>query len=607
MLDMSPDELGVDSLVAVDLRSWFLKELGVDMPVLKIFNAASIRELLATAADVLPEALVPNLTVGEQPANPFVQQSNDSAISSDSIIDSPADVTVLRPSDSSADLKFALPDTANAYSGSSATSLNAGDSFSEDSDDSSSSIFTDDSETRPLKREIQRTAPMSYGQSRFWFLEHMIEDKTAFNITPTFELTGRLKIDKFANAIQTVGQHHEALRTFFFTDDERKHMQGVWAKSTLQLEHVEISDEREVDEASKKMKAHVFDLGNGEIMRVQLLSLTPEKHWMIFGFHHINMDGISFEIFWSDVEAVYHGQSLPQDVLQYPDFTLRQLSEQNKGAWAGDLSYWRMQYVNVAPAIPLLPFALLPARPKVAQFGSHTTQIRLDAEMSDTIDRCCRMFKSTPFHFHLAVWQILLLRLLGLKDISIGLGDGNRTDADMLRSMGLFLNLLPVKFSRQPDQSFGESLKDVRNITQGAFGHSRVPFDVILTELNVPRSASHNPLCQALFNYRPKIEQSRSFCGCVADGALLSGGETSFDLSLDVGNVGAGETVIHLSVQRALYGMEHAEILLRSYLNLLRAFVQNPATRVAWPDLHSKSDLEAAVAAGRGKSITSSW
>ncbi|OQE15068.1 hypothetical protein PENFLA_c034G04575 [Penicillium flavigenum] len=589
MLDMSPDELGVDSLVAVDLRSWFLKELGVDMPVLKIFNAASIRELLVAAAEVVPESLIPNLVSGELTVTPLVHPLIPPVPATAPPADLPVDIIVPETRASSVELKFALPDVTNAYSGSSATSLITGDSTSDNNDDTSSSIFTDDSEMEFPKREIQRTVPMSYAQSRFWFLEHMVEDKAAFNITPTFELSGHLRIAEFSNAVQAAGQHHEALRTFFFTDNDRNHMQGVWTRSSLHLEHVAISDEREVEEASKKMEAHVFNLSDGEVMRVRLLSLNPEKHWIIFGFHHINMDGISFEVFWSDVEKAYQGQTLSEDGLQYPDFTLRQLREYEEGAWAGDLAYWRAQYTEIQPAIPLLPFSLQPMRPKVAQFRSHTTQIRLDVSLTDSIDRCCRIFKSTPFHFHLAVWKTLLLRFFNMKDVCIGLGDGNRTDADILRSMGLFLNLLPVTFSQQPGQSFGESLKEVRHVTQGAFAHSRVPFDVLLTELNVPRSASHNPLCQTLFNYRPKVEQSRSFCGCVANGALLGGGETSFDLGLDVGNVGAGETLIHLSVQKSLYGMDHAEILLSSYVNILRSFLRNPATRCyAGPELRDE-------------------
>jgi hybrid polyketide synthase/nonribosomal peptide synthetase ACE1 len=350
------------------------------------------------------------------------------------------------------------------------------------------------------------------------------------------------------------------------------------------------------------MKNHVFNVSNGEIMRVHLLSLNPDTHWMIFGFHHINMDGISFEVFWSDVEKAYQGQPLSEDGLQYPDFTIKQLQEHEDGIWADDLAYWKAQFAELPPAIPLLPFALQPARPKIAQFGSHTTQIRLDSSMSEAIEKCCRMFKSTPFHFHLAIWRILLLRCFDSQEVCIGLGDGNRTDADVLRSVGLYLNLLPVKFSQQPDQSFGECMKEVRNTTQGTFAHSRVPFDVILSELHVPRSASHNPLCQTIFNYRPKAEQARRFCGLVAEGSLLAGGETSFDLGLDVANVGAGEILIHISVQKSLYGMEHAEIVLRYYMNLLQSFLQNPATRVTWPELHPREEIEKAVIAGRGMS-----
>ena len=53
MLQLAPDsinvnvpiiELGVDSLVAVEVRTWFLKEVGQDMPVLKVLGGASIFE-----------------------------------------------------------------------------------------------------------------------------------------------------------------------------------------------------------------------------------------------------------------------------------------------------------------------------------------------------------------------------------------------------------------------------------------------------------------------------------------------------------------------------------------------------------------------------------
>ena len=55
------DALGIDSLVAVDLRSWFMKELSVDMPVLKIISGATIDEILQRAQELLDPGMTPAL------------------------------------------------------------------------------------------------------------------------------------------------------------------------------------------------------------------------------------------------------------------------------------------------------------------------------------------------------------------------------------------------------------------------------------------------------------------------------------------------------------------------------------------------------------------
>jgi hypothetical protein len=57
---------GVDSLVAVDIRAWFLKELGVDVPTLKILGGGSIAELIKTALDKMPELLGGGVAGGAQ-------------------------------------------------------------------------------------------------------------------------------------------------------------------------------------------------------------------------------------------------------------------------------------------------------------------------------------------------------------------------------------------------------------------------------------------------------------------------------------------------------------------------------------------------------------
>lgn len=50
-------DFGMDSLVAVEVRTWFQVELGVDMPVLKVLQGASASDLVDDAMERLPEEI----------------------------------------------------------------------------------------------------------------------------------------------------------------------------------------------------------------------------------------------------------------------------------------------------------------------------------------------------------------------------------------------------------------------------------------------------------------------------------------------------------------------------------------------------------------------
>lgn len=597
---MSPDELGVDSLVAVDIRSWFLKELGLDVSVLKIFNAASVRELLEFAFSILPKATLNPLTELSPEAeqiyfnvNELAEQAMSSAKKEETDVTGATDFKEINEDWSEQDKTFNI-----VYPISSASITTADFNSEKNGDSSSSSVHSDDN-LLPGKK-MQRSLPISMAQAGFWFLTNFVQHKTAFNVTPVFDLRGGFSIDRFETAVGKVAQHHEALRTFFYVDSTQKPMQGVWDTPKLRLEHTSINLESEAQAAANEMDAYIFNLTEGDVIRIKVLSLGSDRHWMIFGFHHIIMDGISFEIFWSDLETAYNDITL-SPVVQYPDFAMQQLQYYENGEYEVESRYWKSQFPEVPAVIPLLPFSLRPDRPSVVGFSSHLAHITLSPTLANDIETCCRNFRVTPFHFHLATWQVFLLRHLDIDRICIGLGDGNRTHPDVMHTVGLFLNTLPLQFENQPSQTFGQILKHTKVISQNAFANARIPFEAILNDLKVPRSASYNPLFQTFFNFRQKLEISRKFCGCTAQASLVNPGDTSYDLQLDVSSSNNGDTSVYLLVQKDLYSSDHGELLLRGYQKLLLEFCRNPATQVYWPKLYAADDIEQGLKVGKGK------
>lgn len=56
-------EIGLDSLIAVDLRSWFMNNLAVDVAVLTLLSGVAIADLVKQVLQEMPAELIPN--VGE--------------------------------------------------------------------------------------------------------------------------------------------------------------------------------------------------------------------------------------------------------------------------------------------------------------------------------------------------------------------------------------------------------------------------------------------------------------------------------------------------------------------------------------------------------------
>jgi hybrid polyketide synthase/nonribosomal peptide synthetase ACE1 len=637
---MNAEELGLDSLVAVDIRSWFVKELNVEMPVLKILGGFTITELVSAAQEQLPESFIPNFgreidpalkaaamsekAVQQEIVPNFTGEANITTYAgdedSDSDFSSAAIDNTTRHSerfamDESDGLRYHLrvPPIARSKADSSSSSSTSGvenDSMqkSQTSTATSMSLFNDEF-TTTKEAEFERVAPMSFGQARFWFLKSYLEDQTTFNITTSIRLSGHLDTQAFSKAVKAIGNRHEGLRTAFFMDKSNQPMQGILHSSLLRLEHVRVSSEEAIDIEYAKTKNHTYNIGGGETMKISLLSLADDLHQLIVGYHHINMDGMSLEVILSDLQRLYSQQRLAPVPLQYLDFSEMQRREQSSGKWNKEIAFWKTEFAEIPAPLPILPISKKTTRPLLTQYASNTVKFKIDAATSAQIQIACKRAKASPFNFYLAAFKTLLYRTSGDEptDICIGIADGGRNNELVGDSVGFFLNILPLRFKQTSAQTFMEALKDARLKVVTALANSRIPFDVILNEVNAPRAATHNPLFQAFINYRQGVQEQRQFCGCESEATQFDGSQTAYDVSVDIlANPGA-ESTVYISGHSNLYSEEDTELLAHSYLALIKSFAKNPASRLGRPPLYDQQETQRALDIGVGPPLTDSW
>ncbi|KAI0537157.1 hypothetical protein GGR58DRAFT_360228 [Xylaria digitata] len=195
----------MDSLIAVEIRSWFLKELSVDVPVLEILNGGSARTLLRNIRDLVITSMGLQLEAGDEAADPVsapVEAPALEALVVASLALPPAVATPANVMPAAEKMQPVLSTIAAEDPSDSADTTSEGTGSSERLTTMpptlySASVYTPDSPVSEMVKlgpesavpgtlspqdPIERSIPVSFGQSRFWFLKHFLPNQSAFNI-----------------------------------------------------------------------------------------------------------------------------------------------------------------------------------------------------------------------------------------------------------------------------------------------------------------------------------------------------------------------------------------------------------------------------------------
>ncbi|KAK3988255.1 hypothetical protein QBC44DRAFT_398459 [Cladorrhinum sp. PSN332] len=558
------DELGMDSLVAVRIRSWFLNNFQVNIPALRILKGAALQELIEYAVDEIPDEVAPRL----------------SSSSSE------------EPSSASATSSEATPPT-TAPESETSSAVNGHDGSKEER------------ALLPQQVEVERFGPLSHTQSVFLFVHELLPDKTTLNNTAMLHLSGDLRIPDLSRAVKSLGERHETLRSYISIRDGQPN-QGVLKSSTFSLEHKRIHTKEDLLKEYAAVRGHVYDLESGLTSRTLLLSYSPRDHYLLMSWHHIFFDRASSDAFLGDLERLYNNYPLDPNPLQYLDYTQDQLRQYSAGEWDSAIDFWRSEFTTVPDPLPLHRSQISERQP-LERYASRIPDFRINSELSGKIRQVARKHRVTPFHFHLAAFKVFLHRFLGVTDVCIGIADSCRRDEHMRTGVGPLLNMLPLRMAAEGNQAFSKALQEAREKSLAVLSNS-IPLEVILNELRVSRQATHTPLAQAFMNYAENdLEDGQSFLGCRMKWMKQEMAELPYDITFTVINNTTGDAQILMNLQESLYTESDALVLQHGYEDILREFATAPDKEIGDDWQFRPNLLQKAVALGRGPSFDSTW
>lgn len=635
-------DLGLDSLNGTELRQWLIKALKVELPLLKILGQEPLESICAFVAERFLSSrgndsgtmnLKPALredthastrgneaTAAEGTGHSFdvwwpsrldVDPVESPTTSSWESLRRPSAVTlesedIYTPMDSSTSSLQIVSHPHNATApAATPTSIAARPSVPR-----KPIHLQDRIESPPLV--VSRTAALSFAQSGILFLDSLRQDPTTFNVTVQYDIRGLLDRSRLARAVKMTLARHDAYKTCFFAsvDSEQVKQHVVLVSDFGRLEQVDSTADTAQQNCESVFEAVAtpkYQLAVGENFRAILLNHQPDWHSIVFGFHLMASDALSFSIFLRDLDQAYRMNAASRDPASYLDHSLQQRAAFECGSLDNEIAYWKDVLLPSPAPLPLLPLANVKIRQAQQLYTNTVVQDKLLPAKVQRVKAVARQHGVTLMQFYLAVMQVLLARLADVDDICIGVTDSGRGDGNFAHTVGHFANILPMRFKTQPSQSFASLLTNTSHTVLSAFDNSRVPFDVILEKLGIARSSEHTPLFQVAFNYRigDILELPLGETRMVMD--KYSDVKTPYDLTINVTQTAEGGHAIECITSDDLYTHAATDLFMSTYQNLITSLTSDQSTTINKCKLFNDAQVQEAIMLGRGPSRDFGW
>ncbi|MEO0768693.1 MAG: amino acid adenylation domain-containing protein [Cyanobacteria bacterium J06649_4] len=471
----------------------------------------------------------------------------------------------------------------------------------ERSQQSSNGSFSNSSATQSVAAStailpINRDQPLvlSSSQQRLWLLEQIDPGNVAYNMSKALRLTGPLNQVALAQALSTLIQRHEALRTTFSVDKGQP-VQVIQSARPVSLPLIDVStlpaaeQEKTIYNKVLEFSQRPFDLQQGPLIRVELLKLQAQAHIFAISIHHIVFDGWSFGLFFRELSILYaalmddsvaldtasneqKSHILPPLPIQYADFAHWQQQWLSSQAFQNQLTYWK-NHLKDAPAVLPLPTDF--PRPAVQSYKGDVFYQTLPAHLTKQLHQLSRQEGTTLFMTLLSAFKLLCYRLTNQSRITVGSPVAGRNRAEVEPLLGFFVGNLVLHTDLSGNPTARELLRRVKQVALDAYTYQEVPFEKLLEALQPPRDLSHTPLFQVWFNMLT-LEGNQLELPEI-DAQLFRTGKMSakFDLSLYVRETDRGLRVDWV-YNTALFGADTVQFMSRCFQTLLENMAAEP-------------------------------
>ena len=424
-------------------------------------------------------------------------------------------------------------------------------------------------ERPPVKQQatINTELPLSFAQKRLWFIDRLEEGSPEYNMPTALKCKGLFDVKAAEQAITQIIKRHHVLRTHFAENREGP-VQIINEQFDFHLKQIDLTDlspqqqQIELAELARQDRQKIFDLTGDIMIRASYLKLSDEdgvnQGVLLFNMHHIASDGWSMGVlikeFVEQYQIAIKGEQteLCELPIQYADYAIWQQQWLAGEVLDNQLGYWKKQLAEL-PVVHSLPLDY--PRPQTRQHQADVVYGELPAKISQGLQALARSHNITPFMLLHGAVALVLSRHSNSEDIVVGTPVANRMQAELEPLIGFFVNTLILRVDAS-HTDIGNYLKHVKQVNLDAQANQDVPFEQLVEQSKLSRTAQHTPLFQIMFSMNTNQPTDLSLQGLEFSPLVKDELVAKYDLEIDANITHAGVQLSWL-YDRSIFSQPH--------------------------------------------------
>ncbi|HYP83449.1 non-ribosomal peptide synthetase [Variovorax sp.] len=439
-------------------------------------------------------------------------------------------------------------------------------------------------------RGDQRSAPLTPMQERIRFIEELHPGRPLYNAPSGHRLFGRLDLPALEATLREMVRRQPALRTRIGTD-ETTGMPAALVLDRLAFT-LPVEDLRDMPQPEREAALHArlqvlagtpMDIHHAPLWRMALYRVEDEEHVLGFVPHHLIWDGWSFDVFQSELAAIYSAfaqgkpSPLPELAITHGDYAAWYAQWLTQPEAQAQLAYWKERFSQLPPSPP--------ARTDMPRSASQTGQgrscfLNIDRRTTDRLYEVARRHDVTLNMLTLGVLALMMGSVIGTDSIVVATPVRGRDVPELEPVMGFFNNLMPLPLETGGAQTLGAYLQAVKRELVASMDRQQTPFEYLATEPEFSRRMHGGSFYQVLFSYQDARERSLSIGALRHEQLHVPQLGATDDLGLWLMEKAHGLAGA-ITYNADIYHAQTGETFRERYLELLERVIERPEATLA--------------------------